>query len=660
MFPQLYDNAGLKVAVLDNIIKDTATIKRVVNGEFTLTFEAYEKELKSEYFGFDNSIKVDAQTFDIKYIEQKHDIEVRYKIECEHCNYRLADGESNQYETYAYTGTPTQILDNILSGTDFNVGLVDFTNVITISVNKKINKKALIYALAKILGAEVEYTNEGFTINLLDSIGTDNGFQVRFGKNLKGVTKIIDSRGGLKTYYKVDLIELKNSNEYIEKKLQDLEVIGAGDTVRVIDEVIGLDIENRIFSIEYNPIFAINTKLEIANTIETITDTINQIDTTVVKQDELYNNVSISSEYGFRSVRSDNKAMVDMNATEGITISTRSAVENPYEKNFEIDTDGNIVMKGKITLEAGSVLPDLGLGTLAYEDDVDWNSNLLNIPGTLKAPSGTGLFLSSGHLGFMSGGVWKTYMDGNGNFYLGGISGKLQWNAADNILQINGAIAIASGSSGISNLSDAGALATANNLDGVPDGSAFKRTTTNEKTGAGRAYSSINSSNNFISRVTPTAAMGTPSGAGLYMGSDYIGLYNSGWKSFIKNDGTFKFEGNANNFIEWDGSNLNVKGGIMADGNITGSSFYGATLNSAYLKIGTRGGNFGDMAIYKGGTTTPTIRFYDAGEITDLIPYGTDGSLTGRILSMASGYAEARGTWDFSNATITGFQVKFG
>jgi hypothetical protein len=108
------------------------------------------------------------------------------------------------------------------------------------------------------------------------------------------------------------MLELKNSNEYIEKNLQDLEVIGVGDTIRIIDQVIGLDVENRVLSIKYNPIMAINTELEIANTIELITDKINEIDTDTVKQDRLYNNVSISQDYGFRAVRSDKRARTTM------------------------------------------------------------------------------------------------------------------------------------------------------------------------------------------------------------------------------------------------------------------------------------------------------------------------------------------------------------
>jgi hypothetical protein len=55
MYPRLYDHNRKLLAVLDNIIKETASIKRVVNGEFTFTFEAYEEELKSEYFDTNNN-----------------------------------------------------------------------------------------------------------------------------------------------------------------------------------------------------------------------------------------------------------------------------------------------------------------------------------------------------------------------------------------------------------------------------------------------------------------------------------------------------------------------------------------------------------------------------------------------------------------------------
>jgi len=340
LYPKLYNSNGQVLAVLDNIIKETASIKRVVNGEFTFAFEAYEKELKSEYFDPANVLVVDGQTFDIKYIEQEHETDVKYSIQCEHVNYRMEDGEENLFPSYTYTGTPTQILSNILAGTEFSVGTVEFTDPITITVNTEITRKSLIYELANTLGGEVDYTNLGFTINILTSIGKNNGFQARFGKNLKGIRKIIDNRGGLKTYYSVDIIMLKNSNEYIEKELRDLEIIDVGDTIQLIDPVIGLDIQNRVLSREYNPIFEVNTKLEIANNIELITTKIKQIETSSVHKNKIYNGVHISAEDGFVAERSDKKAKTIMNATEGISI--YSDLGDGLERNFYVDLDGRI------------------------------------------------------------------------------------------------------------------------------------------------------------------------------------------------------------------------------------------------------------------------------------------------------------------------------
>ncbi len=355
MYQKLYNGSGQLKAVLDNIIKETAFIKRVVNGEFTFNFEAFEKELKSEYFDTDNNLVVDNQTFDIKYIEQDHEEgEVKYSIQCEHVNYRMEDGEENLFTSYTQIGTPTQILTQILSGTEFNVGVIEFTDVITVSATSEITRKALIYQLANALGGEIDYTNYGFTINILASIGQNRGFQARFGKNLKGVKKIIDSRGGLKTYYSVDIIELKNSNEYIEKQLQDLEVVDAGDAIQIIDPIIGLNIENRVLSIEKNPIFEINTKLEIVNTLELITDKINQIETNSVQQDKLYNNVAISKEYGFRASRSDQLARATLG---GGTISLDKGDGNGgYIPSLYFDViSGKYKVIGDIIMEGGSI-----------------------------------------------------------------------------------------------------------------------------------------------------------------------------------------------------------------------------------------------------------------------------------------------------------------
>jgi len=59
----------------------------------------------------------------------------------------------------------------------------------------------------------------------------------------------------------------------------------------------------------------------------------------------------------------------------------------------------------------------------------------------------------------------------------------------------------------------------------------------------------------------------TPSGAGLYATGSYLGYYDSAaWKAYIQSNGLFYFKGDANNYIQWNGSKLNVVGDIVIKG----------------------------------------------------------------------------------------------
>jgi Domain of unknown function (DUF1983) len=89
-------------------------------------------------------------------------------------------------------------------------------------------------------------------------------------------------------------------------------------------------------------------------------------------------------------------------------------------------------------------------GTLATANSANWTTQVSARPVELTdgriavaissaggvllainaAPSGSGLFLGQDFLGYYTGGSWRTYMDSSGNFYLGGVSGALQWNGS--------------------------------------------------------------------------------------------------------------------------------------------------------------------------------------------------------------------------------------
>lgn len=129
------------------------------------------------------------------------------------------------------------------------------------------------------------------------------------------------------------------------------------------------------------------------------------------------------------------------------------------------------------------------------------------------------------------------------------------------------------------------------------------------------------------------APLGTPSGDGLYLSSTHLGYYkSSAWTSFIKNDGTFKFYGDATHYIEWTGSALNVRGSITADDITAG------TLNVD--RIGNSSIGYGKLSIAQLSSISANI-----GSITS-------GTITGTTINFGSGN---EGTLDASGMRITSY-----
>jgi hypothetical protein len=78
----------------------------------------------------------------------------------------------------------------------------------------------------------------------------------------------------------------------------------------------------------------------------------------------------------------------------------------------------------------------------------------------------------------------------------------------------------------------------------------------------GSWYKLTDGTGSLVSRVIPTQNA-SPSGAGLYLGSDYMGYYNAGWKTYMDNAGRFYLTG-ASGGLAWDGSTLTVCGTVCA------------------------------------------------------------------------------------------------
>ena len=116
-------------------------------------------------------------------------------------------------------------------------------------------------------------------------------------------------------------------------------------------------------------------------------------------------------------------------------------------------------------------------------------------------------------------------------------------------------------------------------LDDIDDGLTYKRTTEDEKTGGGRAFTGLDASANLTTSVIPTTNV-APSGAGLYLGKDYMGYYDSAiWKTYMDNSGRF-YLGGTSGKLQWNGSTLAIDGAVTIS---SASGFSG----SGYLQVGS-------------------------------------------------------------------------
>ncbi len=224
-----------------------------------------------------------------------------------------------------------------------------------------------------------------------------------------------------------------------------------------------------------------------------------------------------------------------------------------------------------------------------------------------------------------------------------GGSNYIWWDASAGTLTVKGAITIQAGSSGIGAFTDAGALATANNLDGVPDGSTYKRTTTNEKTGAGYGFTGLNSAGALKTYAVPGSALGTGArAAGLWLGSDFMGYHNgTTWKTYMDSTGKFYLSGSGSNGLTWNGSVLSVTGNIVATvGNIGGwviePTQFSSGAGTSEVGLSTL-----SVAIWAGGTeTTGKFRVTSAGALTAESGKVAGWRITASDFSTGSGVGE--------------------
>jgi hypothetical protein len=291
----------------------------------------------------------------------------------------------------------------------------------------------LLVGFAEYIGAELDF--DKFIISLVQHRGNTAPKILSPNKNIKVVSQILDKRN-----------RDEEGNPLISYTCTPIETdLNLGDEVLLIQKTLGIQERLRIVKIVTNPYDKADVAVEIANQIDTLEDEFYRIETSTVIKGKLYNNCSISAENGFMSVRSDGRAKMVANSTEGFSLFS-GEISGSLARNFFVDTNGKIIAK-KIEIDgSGTFAGDLiaAGGTFA---------------GSITIGSGNDVFKANGSEGIWLGKAdfddapFSVDLDGNliaynGKFVDGSISGSKFYGSNENSAYIK------IGAGGQSNLGD--------------------------------------------------------------------------------------------------------------------------------------------------------------------------------------------------------------
>ena len=252
-----------------NHIQDDILIREIINGEYTLSFKGSIEELKTVYLYDENNIlEIDNDYFrPVKIVDERTSNGMTYiSCQAEHISYDLLNTKFYDFK-HIYKDINTVMLA-CLQGTGFTYQGSDITLKTNIQYEQETNAKAITIAIANDWKGELRYFQK--QISVPKRRGQDRGVHFRLGKNLKSVRRTIDRKerdeqGNPKISYEVDIIDLREQPDYGE-----LEYFELGDTITVIDELLGIEVKARIVEWEYNPLHKENTRVKLGNILSDI------------------------------------------------------------------------------------------------------------------------------------------------------------------------------------------------------------------------------------------------------------------------------------------------------------------------------------------------------------------------------------------------------
>ena len=257
---EIYNSAGVLQCSFLRVL--SASLCDKLSGERTLSFSVLASRSQPLFVGM--TAKLGGQFYNIVRVSKK--ITGGFPVttaQCEHITYLLNEEQYNLV-TFVFEGTPTDGMTQLLSGTPFSVGIIEATGRVECAFTDQspLSRRSALMRFIDACGCEVEY--DGYKINLRKHRGSTVCKSLMDGENVTDLAVTIDSRENTQSY-EISLF-----------KMADLQ---AGDEVNITYTPMGVNVDTRIISIEYDPFYRYTVRVEVGDYVPNLlASTATQID----------------------------------------------------------------------------------------------------------------------------------------------------------------------------------------------------------------------------------------------------------------------------------------------------------------------------------------------------------------------------------------------
>ena len=243
---EIYNSAGVLQCSFPRVL--SASLCDKLSGERTLSFSVLASRSQSLRVGM--TAKLDGQFYNIVRVSKK--ITGGFPVttaQCEHITYLLNEEQYNLV-TFVFEGAPADGMVQLLSATPFSVGVIEATGRVECAFTDQspLSRRSALMRFIDACGCEVEY--DGYKINLRKHRGSKVRKRLMDGENVTDLAVTIDSRENTQSY-EISLF-----------KMADLQ---AGDEVNITYTPMGVNVDTRIISIEYDPFYRYTVRVEVGD-----------------------------------------------------------------------------------------------------------------------------------------------------------------------------------------------------------------------------------------------------------------------------------------------------------------------------------------------------------------------------------------------------------